>query len=1516
MIITREKGWRMWGGGAGNAESSSVSGGGGFSLMVEEGAGTGNAYTDFTYESGTLTLNKATEFVTVDFFNKLFTAYDANGNVIAPNNTTPTLDNIKFKAGAWTEQYLSALGQNSSGGGGGGVGLGEVWQSLKTNTDDYANQKIDSNHIPNLSWSKITSGKPTTIGGYGITDAKIANGVITLGSNTITPLTSSSNIAWSKITSTPTTISGYSITDAKIASGVITLGGNTITPVTSVGMTVPTGFSVSGSPISKTGTLAVTYANGYEGFTTTLKEKIETLYSWFEADADGNIKTKDKPNNGGHRGFYTESFVSALGSNSSGGGGDVSSVMFDTSISYHTGTPVYTATEGVIHLPPYPTSVTWANVTGKPSWIGSSKPTYSLSEISGTDDLQAIEALTGTSGFLKKTAANTWTLDTTSYATASSVTTLQGYFTNGVANVAAKLGSSTLGSTTKPIYLSSGTATECSTYAGGTAVTLNGTSKAASTASFYAPTASGTANQVLISGGSNTAPSWTAQSNLSVGSLTTVSKKAWGQTYWTSGGVPDTISGDLSSVGNIYMSNNKHIYAKKYNDTDTNVSLLYLSTGNTLVLGSGTVAVSSNTLVYGGTSFCVRIGGTGSDTYNALLIDSSKNTTLNGALSVKSGITLTTTKKIYFGDSTHYLELDSNGYFHFSHGVYSDSFMSALGANSSGGGGGVDLTAVWASLTNTENPTYSTTLKINSNHIPNLAASKITSGTFDAARIPNLSWNKITSDKPTTLSGYGITNAFTQTQSWNRFYALYEGTQISATSESRADLNTYTSYGSYYCSSNGTADYVDNLPTTTTDAFRLWVSAAVGTGSTYLRQRFQYYTGNPIYERTSTNGGSSWGNWYLVQANLANYATASSLNNYLPLSGGTTTGSITFPNAAAANNSAGVKWAGGSMIGESTAGGLGIYSSTDKVYIRPNVDNDGYTNGVVVASDSVSIYQTFTTASADDVEYAPARLNFITKDTRTGFSYTAARIAAYHTQTTTATNGVNMVITPGGNLFVGGGESALNLYALYKGSTTEHLYLTGDSQIYVEAAANTIADRRGFIVTSGGHVVPCRAEETSDNTANLGASGTRWANVYATTFHGALDGNATTATSATSATTASKLSTVSKTAWGQTYWTSGGIPATISGNMTDVGTISASGDITVTKSTTTAAAVQVTNSNGSVKLYTSTNRGVYDTTTTTWIIATNGTNTWMSRGNVGVGTDSPSYKLHVAGTLYASGATSLASTLTVSDHVYLANAKTIYFKDTSDNNISVLNLSSNNNINIGYGASTLGTGTYIYGKTLVVRIGGTSSTYNALSIDDSKNTTLTGTLTMGNNKAIYFNNTSGTALSSMYCSSSNNLIIGYDYATSGNTYVYGKAVYFRTNGTSNKFTFDGSGNFTATGEVTASSDERLKNIVSDTKFNVSDIASARSVLFEWKKKGEESKTVYGGSIAQDWLGKADSFLSMDEDGYYSINYGALALCSAITIAKEVVKHEDEITRLKKEVVKLRERVAELEERRA
>ena len=44
--------------------------------------------------------------------------------------------------------------------------------------------------------------------------------------------------------------------------------------VTSVGMSVPTGFTISGTPITSSGTLAVNFANGYTGYTTTEKAKL------------------------------------------------------------------------------------------------------------------------------------------------------------------------------------------------------------------------------------------------------------------------------------------------------------------------------------------------------------------------------------------------------------------------------------------------------------------------------------------------------------------------------------------------------------------------------------------------------------------------------------------------------------------------------------------------------------------------------------------------------------------------------------------------------------------------------------------------------------------------------------------------------------------------------------------------------------------------------------------------------------------------------------------------------------------------------------------------------------------------------------------------------------------------------------------------------------------------------------------------------------------------------------------
>ena len=116
-------------------------------------------------------------------------------------------------------------------------------------------------------------------------------------------------------------------------SNIAALSGNGT--VTSVAMSVPTGLSITGSPVTSSGTLAVSYTAGYEIPTTAKQTDWDTAYGW--------------------------------GNHASAG---------------------------------YLTSATAAT-------------TYQPLD----GDLTAIAALAGTSGFLKKTAANTWALDISTYLT-------------------------------------------------------------------------------------------------------------------------------------------------------------------------------------------------------------------------------------------------------------------------------------------------------------------------------------------------------------------------------------------------------------------------------------------------------------------------------------------------------------------------------------------------------------------------------------------------------------------------------------------------------------------------------------------------------------------------------------------------------------------------------------------------------------------------------------------------------------------------------------------------------------------------------------------------------------------------------------------------------------------------------------------------------------------------------------------------------------------------------------------
>lgn len=62
--------------------------------------------------------------------------------------------------------------------------------------------------------------------------------------------------------------------------------------VTSVAATVPTGLSVSGSPITSSGTLAITYASGYAIPTTAKQGEWDTAYGWGDHSAAGYLTSE------------------------------------------------------------------------------------------------------------------------------------------------------------------------------------------------------------------------------------------------------------------------------------------------------------------------------------------------------------------------------------------------------------------------------------------------------------------------------------------------------------------------------------------------------------------------------------------------------------------------------------------------------------------------------------------------------------------------------------------------------------------------------------------------------------------------------------------------------------------------------------------------------------------------------------------------------------------------------------------------------------------------------------------------------------------------------------------------------------------------------------------------------------------------------------------------------------------------------------------------------------------------
>ena len=103
--------------------------------------------------------------------------------------------------------------------------------------------------------------------------------------------------------------------------------------------------------------------------------------------------------------------------------------------------------------------------------------------------------------------------------------------------------------------------------------------------------------------------------------------------------------------------------------------------------------------------------------------------------------------------------------------------------------------------------------------------------------------------------------------------------------------------------------------------------------------------------------------------------------------------------------------------------------------------------------------------------------------------------------------------------------------------------------------------------------------------------------------------------------------------------------------------------------------------------------------------------------------------------------------------------------------------------------------------------------------------------------------------------------------------------------------------------VDGTSDERIKENIVPVETNISDIANARIVNFNFIG---ENKTKFG-SIAQDWQNIFPEAVKENSKGNLTMNYGAIALGSAVTAAREIVA-------LKEENRQLKDRLAAIEQK--
>ena len=105
------------------------------------------------------------------------------------------------------------------------------------------------------------------------------------------------------------------------------------------------------------------------------------------------------------------------------------------------------------------------------------------------------------------------------------------------------------------------------------------------------------------------------------------------------------------------------------------------------------------------------------------------------------------------------------------------------------------------------------------------------------------------------------------------------------------------------------------------------------------------------------------------------------------------------------------------------------------------------------------------------------------------------------------------------------------------------------------------------------------------------------------------------------------------------------------------------------------------------------------------------------------------------------------------------------------------------------------------------------------------------------------------------------------------------------------------------GYVTALSDIRKKNVIEDIELDVNAIALARLIRFTWKDR-KFDKNEHVGGIAQEWQKILPEAVHEAADGTLSMDYGAIGMISAVTLARKVVEQERRLEELEARIKRI------------